>query len=255
MQKITKITLFSLFLWCIYSAALDRRQEFSIPLAKISVGTDSSTGKYCKAKIIGSDEREQAIITGENDIAIKLTKEGTEKTLFREDASGSYQISKFEAQEIAKVCKSLVQTLEIFERDLKDEKFDQIRYLDGYFPKFLKNFKILLQLAQNGTEFRQINLMIPDTAFDVSLSSLKTDIRIKRWQLQKDYIMKVRIAAKELIFQLKEWESKELAGKQTPDVTKNAKAEEILDLFINVYFGPPLTNPADTKKIERMEHK
>jgi hypothetical protein len=255
MQKITRITLFSVILWCFYATALEKRQEFSIPLAKISVGTDSSTGKYCKAKIIGSDEKEQAIITGENDIAIKITKEGTEKTLFREDASGSYQISKFEAQEIAQVCKSFVQTLEIFERDLKDEKFDRVRYLDGYFPKFLKNFKIMLQLAQNGTEFRQINLIIPDTAYDVSLSSLKTDVRIKRWQLQKDYIIALRIAAKELIFQLKEWESKELTGKQIPDVTKAAKAEEILDLFINVYFGPPLTNPADSKKIENIQHK
>jgi hypothetical protein len=248
MQKMIKVTFISLFLWCFNSTAIEKRQEFSIPLAKISVGTDSSTGMYCKAKIIGSDEREQSVITGENDIAIKITNKGTEKTLFREDESGSFQISKFEAQEIGKVCKGFIQTLEIFERDLKDEKFDQIRYLDGYFPKFLKNFKILLQLAQNGTEFRQINLIIPDTAFDVSLSSLKTDIRIKRWQLQKDYIMKLRIAAKELIFQLKEWESKELTGKQIPDVTKNAKAEEMLDLFIKVYFGPPLTDPANTKR-------
>ncbi len=255
MQKITSITLFFLFLWCFYSVALEKRQEFSIPLAKLSVGTDNISGKYNKVKIVYSDEKVQAIITAENDIGIKITNKGSEKSLFREDASRSYEISRFEAQEIGKVCKSLIHTLEIFERDLKDAKFDQIRYLDGYFPKFLKNFKILLQLAQGSTEFRQINKLIPDAAFDISLSSPKTDVRIKRWQLQPEYIMKLRITAKELIYQLKEWESKELAGRKIPDVTKAAKAEQILDLFIKVYFGPPLTNPADSKKIESLRQK
>jgi hypothetical protein len=109
-------------------------------------------------------------------------------------------------------------------------------------------------MAQSGTECRQINILIPDTVFDVSLSSPKTDERIKRWQLQKDYIMKLRIAAKELIFQLKEWESKELTGKQIPDVMKSAKVEQILDLFIKVYFGPPLANSDDRKKNESIPH-
>lgn len=238
-----------------YSVALEKRQEFSIPLAKISVGKDSITNQYIRAKIVYSDEKEQSIITGENDIAIKITNKGSEKSLFREDASRSFLLSEFESQQIGKVCKSLIQTLEIFERDLKDTNFDHIRYLDGYFPKFLKNLKILLLLARNDTDFRQIHQLIPDTLFDVSLNSPKTDERIKRWQLQKEYLMKLRISAKELAYQLKLWESKELSGKQVPDVTKSAEVEQILDLFIKVYFGPPLTNPADTKKIENLQQK
>lgn len=251
MPKFTKIAHISLFLWCFYSNALEKRQEFSIPLAKISVGTDSITGKYNKAKIFFSDENVQSIITGDNDIGIKITNKGSEKSLFREDASRSFEISEFEAQQIGKVCKSFVHTLEIFERDLKDAKFDQIRYLDGYFPKFLKNFKILLLMARSGTEFRQINQLIPDTAFDVSLSSPKTDQRIKRWQLQKDYIVKLRIVTKELAYQLKQWESKELSGKANVDVVKSAEVEQMLDIFIKVYFNIP----ADTKKIESLQRK
>jgi hypothetical protein len=57
------------------------------------------------------------------------------------------------------------------------------------------------------------------------------------WQTQKDYIMKLRIAAKELTFQLKQWESKELVSGQDIDIIKNAKVEQTIDLFIKVYFN------------------
>jgi hypothetical protein len=217
--------------------ALEKRQEFTIPLAKISVGTDSITGKFNKAKITFSDEREQIIITSDHDILIKNTNKGTEKSLFREDPSRSFLLSAFEADAIGKISKGFIQTLEIFEHDLKNQKYDQIRYLDGFFPKFLKNFKILLQLAKNDNDKNSINLLIPDSSFDVSLSSPKTDARIKMWQTQKDYIMKLRIAAKELTFQLKQWESKELVSGQDIDIIKNAKVEQTIDLFIKVYFN------------------
>jgi hypothetical protein len=226
--------------------ALEKRQEFTIPLAKISVGTDSTTGKFNKAKITFTDEREQVIITSDHDILVKNTNKGTEKSQFREDPSRSFLLSAFEADAIGKISKGFIQTLEIFERDLKNQKYDQIRYLDGFFPKFLKNFKILLQLANNDMDQNSINRLIPDSSFDVSLSSIKTDARIKMWQTQKDYIMKLRIASKELAYQLKQWESKELVSGQEVDIMKNAKIEQTIDLFIKVYFN----RTTDSKGIE-----
>ncbi|HEX2959631.1 MAG TPA: hypothetical protein VHO70_22535, partial [Chitinispirillaceae bacterium] len=71
------------------------------------------------------------------------------------------------------------------------------------------------------------------------------------WQSQKDYIMKLRIVAKELAFQLKQWESKELSAKRSVDLEKSADIEQMLDIFIKVYFNIP----ADTKKIENMQRK
>jgi hypothetical protein len=232
--------------FCFDVISLEKRQEFSIPLAKISIGTDSLTGKYIRAKIFYLDEKEHSIISGDNDILVKTTSKGTEKTLYREEASRAFLISEFEAHELGKTCKGFIQTLEILEHDLKDAKYEKIRYLDGFFPKFLKSFKILLLLTKNENDCRQINNLLPDTAFDVSINSPKTDSRVLIWQSQKDYILKLRIVTKELAYQLKMWESKELSSKNQIDMMKCAEVEEILDLFIKVYFN----FPADIKNIK-----
>jgi hypothetical protein len=126
---------------CFRGNTLEKREDFSIPLAKISIGTDSITGEYSRAKVFYTDEKEHAVITGDNDLLIKTTSKGTVKTLYKEGMSGAFQVSDFEAQELAKVCRGFIETLEIFERDLKDAKFGKIRYLDGFFLNFLKILK------------------------------------------------------------------------------------------------------------------
>lgn len=244
-QNLIRTIFLFLVVLCFRGNTLEKRQEFSVPLAKISIGTDSITGKYIRVKVFYADEKEHAVITGDNDILIKTTNRGTVKTLHREEFSRAFQVSEFEAQELAKVCRGFIETLEIFEHDLKDAKFERIRYLDGFLPKFLKSFKIMLLLVKNENDYRHINILLPDTAYDVSLNSPKTDLRILTWKSKKDYILKLRIVTKELTYQLKIWKTRELS-KQPVDAVRYTTIENLLDLFIKVYFN----FPADTRNIE-----
>jgi hypothetical protein len=78
---------------------------------------------------------------------------------------------------------------------------------------------------------------ISDSLFDISLASLKSDSRIKTWRTQKDHIIKLRIMTKELIYQIKDWQKKELENKdRNKEISYGKKFEEAYTLFIKTYF-------------------
>jgi hypothetical protein len=226
--------------------ALQPRQEFTIPLLKISIGQDDQSQQYTRVKIYQSNERDQSIITALDDTYIKSSNKGSEKSIYRETADRAYQISTFEAQELNKVCKGFTEILDIFERDLKDGRFDRCRYLDAFLPRFLKAFYVLMALAESRDDQVKIDRLITDDEFDVSLNSAKTDSRIEKWQSVPDYLMKLRITTKELLFQLRTWQKKELsAPDRNPERSRSDEVLQTLELFINVYFN----NAAELKTI------
>ena len=79
---------------------------------------------------------------------------------------------------------------------------------------------------------------IPESLYDVSLRSIKSDYRIFKWQKKKDYVIKLRIATKELIYQLKEWDKKKLGNyNHKVDVfAYDEKLKTAFSLFVKVYF-------------------
>jgi hypothetical protein len=227
--------------------SLGKRTPFEIPLVKLKLAFDESTKQLQQVQIDIDGQNEYAIIARGQDYHIKNTHLGTERTAYSESPDRSFMLSDFEAKQINRVVRSLVETLDIFERDLKRGRWYRCLYLDSYFPRFLKAYYYLICAARNSPYALPRIARVPDAAYDVSENSPKSDARIKMWQTEKDYVIKLRIISKELAFQLKIWQQKELDNpKRNPEIAYSAKAEEAYGLFVKLYFNlKPTTEVPD----------
>lgn len=222
------------------------RSPFNIPLIKLKLGDDENSEQLKEVRVEIDGNQEYALIRTLNDIHMKHTRKGAEKTVYSESPERAYVITDFEARHLSRTVKSFIQTLDILERDLKRGNWDRCRYLDAYLPKFLVSFYYLSCAARNSPHAFPPIGRIPDSKYDVSLSSPKSDKRIDTWREQKDHIIKLRIITKELAHQLKRWQKKELNNrKRNAEVAYSGKAEEAYALFIRVYFNlkPPARLP------------
>jgi hypothetical protein len=225
-----------------YAQSPGKRTSFNIPLANLSVSFSEATHVFEKVRVsFGSgndDDNYYCLITPGTDLEIKVTKEGRQKFVHAEAPDKAYMISEFEAEVLNKVCKTFVQTLEIFEKDLQHGKWDRLLYLDSYFPRFLKGFYFLYCSARNSPYALPKSICIPDSMYDVSLTSTKSDERIGQWKQSPDNIIKLRIISKELIYQIKEWQDKEIDNsKRNIELSYGKKFEEAFTLFMKIYFN------------------
>lgn len=216
---------------------LSKRTPYPISLAKLS-----ATAKNHAVRITPANSSNYRMITATDDIFVKIRKNGRQKTVYREPADKAYNLSDFEAEQLQIVCKSLTVTLEQFEKNVRGKHWGHCLYLDGYLPKFIRNFYLLISVARNEPEKYTQTMALLDTKFDVSLRSPRSEARIHFWRIAPQYSMKLRIASKELIYQLKIWEKRELANKKrNPELSLWPKCEESLNLFVRIYFNimPP----------------
>jgi hypothetical protein len=219
-----------------------KRTPFGIPLAKLSVSFNDETNQFEKVKVsFGSsddDESYYALIMPIADYEVKVTRDGRQKIIHNELPDKAYMISDFEADILNRVCKTFIPTLEILERDLQHERWDRLLYLDSFFPRFLKGFYYLYCAARNSPYALPKGICVPDSFYDISLTSLKSDERIKRWQTQENQIIKLRIISKELAYQIKEWQKQELENSgRNQEVSSGKKFEEAFTLFVRLYFN------------------
>ena len=217
----------------------EKRTSFSIPLANLSVSFNDQTHIFEKVKVMfGDDDSYQALIAPGADYEINITKDGRQKNIHDEAPDKAFMISDFEADVLNRVCKTFIQTLEIYEHDLQHEKWSRLLYLDSFFPRFLKGFYYLYCAARNSPYGLPKGICIPDSMYDISLTSPKSEQRIKLWRTQSDNILKLRIISKELIYQIKEWQDKELDNpKRNVEVNYGKKFEEAFTLFMKIYFN------------------
>jgi hypothetical protein len=222
---------------------LGKRTPFGIPLVKLKLAFSPDTKQLEQVQIDIDGADQYAVITRYSDYLVKNGRNGTEKIQYSEAPERAFVISDFEARQLNRVVKSLIETLEIFEKDLKRNRWDRCLYLDSFFPRFLKGYYYLVCATRNSPYALPRVARIPDSAFDISLNSPKSDQRIKTWQTEKDCIIKLRIISKELAYQLKGWQKKELdSSGRNPDVAYSAKAEEAFGLFVKLYFNLKPTN-------------
>jgi hypothetical protein len=216
-----------------------KRSSFNVPLANLSVSFNEDTHVFEKVRVsFGNDDNYYCLIAPGADYEIKVTKEGRQKYVHGEAPDKAYMISDFEAEVLNKVCKTFVSTLEIYEKDLQHEKWERLLYLDSYFPRFLKGFYYLYCAARNSPYALPKGICIPDSMYDVSLTSPKSDERIRQWRQSPDNIIKLRIISKELIYQIKDWQDKEIDNsKRNIDVSYGKKFEEAFTLFMKIYFN------------------
>lgn len=216
---------------------LSERTPYPIALAKLS-----TTANNDAIRITPFNSSNHSMITVTDDIFVQTRRNGTQKTVYRETADKAYCLTDFEAEQLQIVCKSLIVSLEQFEKNVRGEHWGHCLYLDGYLPKFIRNFYLLVSVARNEPEKYTQTMAILDTKFDVSLRSPRSDARIHFWRIAPQYSVKLRIASKELIYQLKIWENRELANKKrNPEISLWPKCEESLNLFVRIYFNimPP----------------
>lgn len=215
------------------------RKEVSIPLVKLTTKNDKENSGLLVVYIYSDDYQEHAEIGKINDRHVSNSKKGIHKTTYGEAFATAYTLSEFEREQLDDVISSLIKTLENLQGYLQKEEYSKCRYLDGYFPKFLKCFYLASVNAFNNKDALTKISDIPDNLFDVSLSSPKTDKRVALWENNDEYRLKLRIAINELIYHLEKWEDNAELDKDMNNATIGYSQKLIYayELFIKMYFN------------------
>lgn len=229
----------------IFSEEAIKPHPFRIPLALITVSYNDNK-EVIETFVTFEGLSEGWAIAGGDDRYVKDTRRERVDHFHRERINSAYRITAFEASVMEKAGKSLEETLNIFEKDLKNGKWGRLLYLDHSFPIFFRGFFHLYCGAHNSPGALPKVTRIADTLFDESMDSPKSIERITTWKNNPEHTMKLRIAAKEFAFQLKQWRTQII---NTPDVDfrqdRSKSFRESYELFIRLYFNLP---PAVLKK-------
>jgi hypothetical protein len=211
---------------------LGQRIPYQIPLYKLSVINDNTGIRISRP---GSDD--YAVVTTLNDMEVKSGRTKIDKITYRESPDKAYFLNDFETRQLQLVSKSFIVTLETFEKNLQYQRWGNCLYLDAFLPKFIRGYYLLIGAARNNIVHYRKSTRLFEDKFDVSLNSPRSDERIALWRSSSEGVIKLRIATKELIYQLKLWEKNELENShRNPEIPLSAKCEEALDLFVRIYF-------------------
>jgi hypothetical protein len=227
---------------------LEPRQEFKLDLPKITVSIDYITKDFNGVRITFANSNDQIIIGTGNDMYIKNSPRGSDKTLYSEPAEKESFLTKFEIKNIVMVNKSFIKTLDDFNGLLQRKEWAKCRYLDIYFPNFLKGYYYFIGATRSSTCALPRSARVPEEKYDVSQSSAKTDWRVRKWQLDPEYVIRLRIAAQELARQLRLWQRMLEKNKSDEDIVTPKEMEEALIIFVRVYFSLKPPSPIVIKK-------
>ena len=219
-------------------AGLESRTPFKIPLAKITIAFDEQTKGYNQVRVSFDESGSYAVIAPGDDKLVKKGKNSDETVTYKEIPEKAYQISDFEAKQIGAVCRTLVPTLGEFENSLKNQAWGIVLFLDAYFPRFLRGFHVMICAAKGSVEALPRSALVSEDDYDVSENSPKSDMRVNMWRSSDDNIMKLRIAARELTHQTKEWQKKELDNsKRNPEFSYSTEFDRAFTAFVKNYLG------------------
>lgn len=240
----TKMLMAAVLLMTVASVlyAAEPRKAFSVPLAMLAY---SPTQKDAAEKVIiwydKADESWEVSATEVRHIIEKGMQ--TEEETFRSPAGQEFLINSVEAQVISRVCKTLIKTLDGLDGDLKNNRWDKCRFLDSYLASFCVGFYHLMTIVKCSSRALPEITCPPDSLYDRSLESPKSDARVAKWRRSTDYIVKLRIATQELMYQIKSWQKKELDNPKR-DVWKDQSGDfvQAYEFFIRLYFNFPPKN-------------
>jgi hypothetical protein len=223
------------------SAQLQKRTPYDVKLARLSLSFEEHSERIEQVRISFDGSSDYALVCPANDEFIKMDREGREKTVYREALETAWLISDFERDQLVMVTRGLIEALTQFEHDLQRQRFDKCLYLDGYLPRFLRGYYYLCEAIRNNQDALPRVARVPESAFDVSLNSPKSDERIGAWNSSPENSIKLRIVTKEFIHELKLWEKKFAKNNDGQDILFNNELKKIYSLFIRIYFNlnPP----------------
>lgn len=217
--------------------ALEPRQPFDIPLALLSIAY-APNGTVEDVTISYGDNFEAWTIGPGNDRHVKNTRRLQEDRTYKEIPTMAFLLSTFEAGQLDRICTGLVKTLNLFEHDVKRENYDKLRYLDAFFPSFMKGFFHLVRAAYATNNILPPVTDISPALFENSFDSPRTDARIAVWQGSEEHRLKLRIAAKEAACQIALWQKNFLADrKRNPRDVPPDRLCKAWELFVRIYFN------------------
>jgi hypothetical protein len=221
-----------------FSAQL--RKQFDIPLPFLTVAVDSK-GNFQEVFLTYGSVHEGWAVADIDDRYVKDTRKLRLDHFYREVPTQAHLLSPFEVEIMNRVCESFCATLLIFDQDLQFRRWDKVSYLDIYLPVFLKGFYWLFTAAKNSRTALPRITDIDTSLYDQSEVKVpRSDARVAIWQKNPDHVIKLRIAAKELTFQIKKWQKKDLnLKKRDPWDDNSAGFVQMYELFFRLYFNIP----------------
>ncbi len=207
-----------------------------IPVSiNIQAFMDENNGICNKVVLSFEDSRDQVIITTLEDYSTEDSKNGAKKMVFRESGERAYLISPFEAQQISKVCKILIKTLEAFDESLEKRKWDRCQGLDSYLLRFLKGYNFLISCATNNTVRLIPAKHCPDSIYSTSVDLPKLDARVDRWKTDATSRSKMQTVLKELLYQCRILQRDLSQHRKNQDFMINERFIKAIDIFIKIY--------------------
>jgi len=215
----------------------DQPKSFSIPLAIITTTFDGQKN-LVEAFVTYDGLHEGWAISPTDDRYVKDTRRERIDYTYKEVSTQANYLSPFEAKIIDKVCESFQKTLRIFERDLREKKWGRLLYGDFYFPNFFKGFYYLIGAARVSYSSIPSISCVNDSLIDSGFVSVKGRERITFWASHEEYVVKLRITAKELDYQIGLWRKLELSNPNRDAWKDDSKpAMDAYALFLRTYFN------------------
>ncbi len=227
---------------------LAQRVEFPIKLAKLSLCIEDQSDSITGVRVSFGNPEYWWVITPTNDSYIRSQGTGRETKVYQETPTRGYQVNSIEAEILKRVFWTFTETLTDLDGLLQKGEWAKCRYLDGYMPRFLKGLFYLYSSAKCSQTLLPSYALVPDSLYNVSLSSPLSDARVAQWQSDKMRTVYLRIIIKELKYQIHVWEKADLDHvERDPDALHSAKFEEAFGIFIKLYFNatpvPPMNWP------------
>jgi len=217
-----------------------KRHAYTTPLPMITL-LFSGDNTFEEAFVTFKSGGEGWAIGPVNDRYVKDTRQERVDHFYRELPTSSHYVSPFEAKVIDRVAKKFEEALVIYERDLKNRNWERLVFLDSQLPTFLRGFFYMYCAAHNSFSALPKVTRVADSLYEELPESRKSDLRICTWRANPEHVVKLRIATKELIYQMKEWQAKSLSGAEEfdPRLDKEKKFRESYELFVRLYFNLP----------------
>jgi len=246
-------TVCVLFSLCYGRQVITERDKYKLELPHISVTFDDYGRAAEEVKIDYEGlSRHYAIITPLHDNWVENTRKGIKREIYRESPTFAYHTSDFEAAQLLEVTDGFKETLKDFEKNLKRKDFEKCLYLDGYFPRFLRGFYYLCASVRNSPAVLPREGRVDERDYEPGLASPLSVKRIDQWRSQKDHIIKLRMATRELIFQIERWQDKDLDNRQRKDSGFfDTKFRDAYALFIQIYFNKNGSNAPDSSWLRK----
>lgn len=216
---------------------VEKSRSFHVPLAIITTTFDGQK-KLVEAFVTYEGLHEGWALSITDDRYVKDTRSERIDHTFKEISSQTPYLSPFEAKIVDGVCESFLKTLKIFEKDLQNKRWGRALYLDIYFPHFFTGFFYLIGAARASYSLVPAISCISDSLVDSSSQSFKSQTRINFWVAHEEHVVKLRIAAKELQYQIELWRKNELSNTER-DAWKDYSGPcmKSYELFLKLYFN------------------